>query len=290
MTLQGEHIHAPPVAIVVLNYNGAGVLPKLLGSLSTIDYPNLRILIVDNASTDDSLEVLESLSALLNFELIVNPTNLFFSEGNNIGIRKALQDGAEFVFLLNNDTIVPRRLITSLVDFMTKHPKAGITGPLIHFEYPPHTIWSAGGKVSTWFGLVRHRGIRQKDKGQFNRPLKVDYVSGAAMMVRRDVFEKVGLLDPAFTMYYEDTDFCFRARKAGFECWYVPTDPLIHLVSWSAGGQLSRLKIAMRARSGIKFFSRYSRWYQFPTIILGQIYEACRVASLVATSKITFRR
>ncbi|MCX6645484.1 MAG: hypothetical protein NTY09_03875, partial [bacterium] len=170
-----------------------------------------------------------------------------------------------------------------LVDFMESNPKAGIAGPMIHFAVPQNTIWGAGGMVNLWWGLVRHRGIRKLDNGQFSEPSKVDYVSGAALMATSGVFFSLNLLDESYPMYYEDTDFCFRARKAGFETWYVPTAPLIHLVSVAAGGQASRFKITRRFYAGMKFFARHARWYQWPTICIGQIYEAIRVGIMLLT-------
>jgi hypothetical protein len=274
------------VGLVVLNYNGSKVLPGLLESLDRLDYPLFRVFLVDNASTDDSLQFVRSYRSRTSMEIIANSENLLFSGGNNVGINRALQWGAVYILLLNNDTIVPPNLLSELVAFMEEHPMAGISGPMIHFREPEGTVWFAGGFVSTWWGLVRHRGIRSRDQGQFSAPMEVDYVSGCALMARREVFERVGLLDTSFPMYYEDTDLCFRARNAGFECWYVPTAPLIHLVSAAAGGQTSPFKIRRRFASGMRFFSRHARWYQWPTILLGQVYEALRVGIGVARGKL----
>ncbi len=268
--------------VVVLNYNGKDVLPGLLQSLAKIDHPNFRIFLVDNNSQDDSIEQARvNYSDKLPMEIILNSENLLFSAGNNVGIKRALEGGEEYIILLNNDTIVPVSMFRELAEFMDKNPKAGIAGPMIHFGEPEGTIWGAGGMVFTWWGLVRHRGIRQKDTGQFSEPAIVDYVSGAAIMVRREVFEKIGMLNPSFPMYYEDTDFCFRAKKAGYEIWYVPTEPLIHLVSVAAGGQTSGFKIRRRFASGMRFFARHAGFWQWPTIFLGQIYEAIRVGLMV---------
>lgn len=270
------------VGVIVLNYNGREVLPGLLESLENIDYPNWRLFLVDNASTDNSIALARSWLDKLPMEIIENRENLLFSAGNNVGIERAMDWGADYIFLLNNDTIVPSILISEMIDFMEKNPRAGIAGPMIHFGKPEGVIWGAGGRVYEWWGLVRHRGIRRVDGGQFPEPKRVDYVSGAAMLIKRDVIDKVGMLDAGFPMYYEDTDFCYRAKRAGFEVWYVPTAPLIHLVSVAAGGQASMFKIRMRYAAGMRFFAKYSRWYQWPTILLGQIYETIRVGLMIA--------
>lgn len=286
MTSTPEHTGAR-VGVVVLNYNGAWVLPGLLESLDRVQYPDFKVFLVDNASTDGSLIKAESHLPAFPIEIIANEENLFFSGGNNVGIDKALDWGADFVLLLNNDTVVPPMLVAQLVDFLKSNESAGIVGPMIHFKEPEGTIWAAGGNVSTWWGIVRHRGIREKDEGQFPKPAKVDYVSGCALMACRKVFEKIGKLDEAFPMYFEDTDFCFRAKNAGFETWYAPTEPLIHLVSVAAGGQVSKFKVQRRFWSGMKFFARHARWYQWPTILLGQVYEAMRISIMVGRGEIS---
>lgn len=278
-----------PVGVVVLNYNGANVLPALFESLDRVTYPEFRVFLVDNASQDNSLEFVKKYKPAFDMEIIENESNLFFSGGNNVGIKRALEWGADYVLLLNNDTIVPPDMISVLITFMAGTPNRGggaIAGPLIHFFEPAGHVWFAGGYVNKWFGLVRHRGIRVKDVGQFVGNEKVDYVSGCAMCVKKKVFERIGFLDEGFPMYFEDTDFCARASKAGFDSYYVHTDPLIHLVSVAAGGQLSGFKIARRTKAGLRYFARHARWYQGPTIVLGQIYEIFRVAFLALSGKI----
>lgn len=270
------------VGIVILNYNGKDVLPGLLESLTKIDYRNFRVFLIDNNSEDDSIErARDNYSGKLPLEIIENQENLLFSRGNNIGIKSAVNWEADYIILLNNDTVVPPQMIGQLVEFMEKQPNIGIVGPMIHFFEPDNTIWGAGGMVNSWWGLVRHRGIREVDNGQFSEPAKVDYVSGAALMARTEVFTRLNMLDESFPMYFEDTDFCYRAGNQGYETWYVPTSPLIHLVSVAAGGQASRFKISRRFSAGMKFFARHAKWYQWPTILLGQVYEAIRVGLLV---------
>ncbi len=270
------------VGIVILNYNGKDVLPGLLESLTKIDYRNFRVFLIDNHSEDDSIvQARDNYSNKLPLEIIENEENLLFSKGNNVGIKSAVNWEADYIIPLNNDTVVPPKMIDELVEFMERQPNIGIVGPMIHFFEPGNTIWGAGGMVNIWWGLVRHRGIREKDNGQFSEPAKVDYVSGAALMARTEVFTRLNMLDESFPMYYEDTDFCYRAGNRGYETWYVPTSSLIHLVSVAAGGQASRFKITRRFSAGMKFFARHAKWYQWPTILLGQVYEAIRVGLLV---------
>ncbi|HEX9744597.1 MAG TPA: glycosyltransferase family 2 protein [bacterium] len=277
------------VGIVVLNYNGEKVLPPLFESLEKLLYPDFRVFLVDNASSDKSLEYVKSYSAGFDMEVIENQQNLLFSGGNNVGIKRALEWGADYVLLLNNDTIVSPSMLDTLVEFMAGTANRGggaIAGPLIYFNKPEGHIWYAGGYVNRWLGTARHRGIRQKDVGQYGFLELVDYVSGCAMCVKKKVFEKIGYLDESFPMYYEDTDFCLRAKNEGFDTYYVPTEPMIHLVSVAAGGQLSGFKIMRRFRAGMKFFARHAKWYQWPTIILGQLIEAVRIMGLYLSGKV----
>lgn len=246
---------APMVWAVVLNYNGREVLAECLESLRKQDYPNLKILVVDNASTDGSAVVAESTQGV---EVICNARNLLFAGGNNVGIRKAVDSGAAYVVLINNDTVSDAGLIGALVAAIEGREGAGIAGPKIYYHSRPGVIWSAGGMVDFARGWVRHRGIRQKDEGQFDEIAEVDYVTGCCLMFKRGVYEVIGGLDEGFPMYFEDTDFCTRACRAGFKVIYAPRGRMWHKISYSSGGEFSRRKIMRRMIAGWLFFRKYS--------------------------------
>jgi GT2 family glycosyltransferase len=265
----------PGVWAVVLNYQGADVLGDCLRSLSKQDYSNLHILVVDNASTDGAHEIAEGMEGV---ELIRNEKNLLFAGGNNVGIRRAIDAGADHVVLLNNDTVSDTGLISGLVSALEDDEKAGIAGPKIYYHEQPDVIWSAGGGVDFAKGWVRHRGIRRKDTGQFDAVAEVDYVTGCCLMFKREVYSIIGGLDESFPLYYEDTDFCTRARKAGYKVLYVPDAKMWHKVSYSSGGEFSWRKANRRLKAGRRFFGRHSTRAQLIVMPFWQVVEFCRVA------------
>jgi GT2 family glycosyltransferase len=220
----------PTVSIIILNYNGREDTLACLRSMEHLTYPNARIIVVDNGSTDGSAEAFRAQHP--RFELIETGKNLGFTGGNNLGIRHALEQGADYVMLLNNDTVVAPDFLDVMVTAMEANPKAGVTGPTIYYYDSPETIWSAGGAIDWSHGTTCMVGLDEEDKAQFGlSPRPVDFVTGCAILARRDVWEKVGLLDEKFFMYYEETEWCVRARRAGFDILHVPTAMVWHKIS-----------------------------------------------------------
>ncbi len=222
----------PVVTVVVLNWNRASDTIECVRSLENIAYSHFEIVIVDNASTDGSANALEA--AFPTVKIIRNQRNLGYAEGNNVGIRYALGRGADYVLLLNNDTVVDKDLLRDLVRAIRSDPRAGIVGPKIYDYWEPTKIWFAGAFIDWSTGESPHLGLGEHDSGQFNRILEVDRMTGCAMMVKRDVFERVGLFDPKYFLYYEDVDFCVRAAKAGYKSFCVQAAKVWHKESSSS--------------------------------------------------------
>lgn len=256
----------PYVYIIVLNWNGLPDTLACLRSLSNIRYENYRVCVVDNASTDASVATIRS--EFPQVEIIENERNLRFAEGNNVGIRHALAQGAVYVLLLNNDTTVDPGLLQALVPAAEAETEVGMVGPKIYYFDQPDLIWSAGGEISFWKGKIHHRGLRQKDSEKFDRVAEVDYLTACALLVKRAVIERVGLLDPEYYIYVEDADWCERARRAGFKLLYVPGARVWHKVSASSGGGMTAFKVTNKVRSHFLFFRRYARWYHWFTLPL----------------------
>jgi len=274
----------PTVSIIVLSYNGRELTSDCVRSLLATSYTNRRIIVVDNASTDDSVVALreafhESMTSGA-IELVVSSTNLGFAAGNNVGMTLALQRGTDFVLLLNNDTLAAPDFLNRLVATMQTNPDAGIVGPLIYYIQPPDQIWFAGTDVMLARGISRHRGIRQRDRGQFTATAECDAVTGCAMLIRANVIRKIGLLDTLYPLYSEDNDYCMRARRAGFRILIDPTAKVWHKISAATGGQFNWKKIRLRAWSNFLFLLRYARWYHWLTIPWFQIAEVVRVGVL----------
>jgi len=216
---------APQVAIVVLNWNNAPDTLACLESLTRIDYPDHTILVVDNGSTDDSVARIGD--RFPRMEIRQTGANLGYAEGNNVGIRHALEQGVDYVLLLNDDVVVAPDMLSNLVAVAGREPLAGFLGPKVYHREEPQCLQSAGIALD-WLYDSRHRGQDQVDAGQFDVVEEVDAVSGCAMLASRRVLERVGLLAPQYFMYYEEIDWCLRARAAGFKNLYVPTARVWH--------------------------------------------------------------
>jgi len=282
---QHESSDAPRIAVVVLNWNGKALTLDCVRSLLEIQTPNVETIVVDNASSDGSAQaVRESFGGQVT--VIVNDENLGFAAGNNVGIQFALGRGADFVLLLNNDTVVDANLINGMLRPFDTNTDVGITGPKIYYHDPPEQIWFAGGEVFLARGVSRHIGIRETDRGQFDDQRDVDYVTGCALMARREVFELVGFLDPSYVAYYEDADLCMRARRAGFRIVYAPEGKVWHKISASTGGQVSRRKIVRKLKSTWMFFRRYARPWHWLTIPFFFAADVIRILILVLSGRI----
>ena len=236
------------IAIVIVSYNSSKDLPECLRSVYSLQSTvyRLKVIVVDNRSSDNSREVVKIFKDV---ELIKNKENLGFSEGNNVGIKLAVKNGADFVLLLNPDTKVDPNLILELLKVAESREKIGILSPKIYF-YPDFefhknrykenekgkVIWYAGGVIDWENILASHRGVDEVDNGQYDKMTETDFATGATMMLKRKVFEKIGYFDEKFFLYLEDLDFSIRAKKAGFKIFYVPTAICWHKWARSAGG------------------------------------------------------
>ncbi len=283
-------MNEPLVHCIILSYNGKQLTLDCLASVMESDYTNFCLVVVDNASSDGSAEAIRSTfdGPLLTgrMVLIQNERNLGFAGGNNVGIDHAVKHGADYVLLLNNDTTVDKRLLSELIIKAQADPSIGIAGPKIYYHQPPDMIWFAGGEIKLHKGLSRHIGIRQKDAGQYGEMRDCDYITGCAMLIRKSVIERVGLLDTAYRMYSEDADYCMRARQAGFRMAYIPSGKVWHRISAATGGQLKWRKIRLRLFSNLVFLMRYARWYHWLSIPWFFVADAVRVLIAVVSGRI----
>jgi len=210
----------PKVYILILNYNGGDDTLACLKSLQAITYTNAEIIVIDNASTDGSAARI--IAAFPGITILQNEGNLGFAGGNNVGIIYALERGADYIFLLNNDTVVDPGVIDELVRVGEGDESIGILGSLIYYYDSPEKVWFAGGKVYWPLGTARH--ITDVPEG----PREVDFITGCAFMVKRAVLEKTGVFDSDFFLYYEDADWSVRAARAGFKLVVVPASVVWH--------------------------------------------------------------
>ncbi|MBI3485316.1 glycosyltransferase family 2 protein [Candidatus Daviesbacteria bacterium] len=218
------------IAIVILNYKLKDLTLNCINSVLKSSYKNLQTIVVDNNS-EDNLEV--AISKINDVIFIQSGSNLGFTGGYNLGIKKALDLNSDYIFILNPDTTIQKNTIEELFKKAEKYDVA-IVSPKIYFS-DSRTIWYAGGKFDKANVLGSHIGVDQKDFGQFDQDSETDFATGAAMLVKKDVFDGIGLFDERYFMYYEDSDFCFRAKKAGFKIMYVYSGVVYHLNAQSTG-------------------------------------------------------
>ena len=247
---------APLVAVIQVAYGGRDYTLACLKSLGKSNYKNLKIILVDNDSPDDTSELVSK--SFPEVEIIKIGKNLGFAGGNNVGIDRALQSGVQFILLLNNDTEVDPDAIDKLVERAQKTDKLGAIGPTIYYHSAPDLIWSAGGIINFKWSFLKHRGIREKDRGQYSESVEVDYLTGCAIMFPAKIISEVGKLDESYWMYYEDADLCARLKRAGYKIVFEPDSKVWHKISSSTGGNISSRKMWFKFRSGWRFFKTYS--------------------------------
>lgn len=243
----------PPVSIIILNWNGKRYLKKCLDSVLKQNYNNFEIILVDNASTDGSIEFIKkgyrNEITLKKIKLILNSRNYGFAEGNNIGIAHA--HGRYLVFL-NQDTYVDKNWLINLVSYAQKNKKLGICGPKILDYDNPKIIQSKGSELD-FLGTPYHRGFNEIDKNMPEDPKIVSFICGAAFLVKREVLNKLSYcFDPSYFAYFEEVDLCWRAKLLGYECVYVPSAVIYH----KGKGPVSEKFIFLNARNKILSFKK----------------------------------
>ena len=235
------------VAVIVLNWNGWKDTISCLNSLQRLDYPDFYLIIVDNASTDDSVAQIER--AVPNIELLQNGANLGFGGGCNAGIRYALGKGADYIWLVNSDAVADPGALSALVKVADDNPALGSVGSLLYEADQPDKIQLWGGaRVNLWTGQSRHELVSGS----------LDFISGASLLLRRSALEEVGLFDQkTFFMYWEDTDIHFRLRKAGWQLAVSDNSRLWHKQSASLGKK-SPVLDEYFVQSGVRFLRRHA--------------------------------
>lgn len=219
----------PRIAIIILNWNGMTDTLECLDSLRRLDYTNYGSVVVDQNSSDGSREAIAR--EFPEVTVVRNAENLGFAEGSNVGIQYALEHGADYIALLNNDTTVESNFLRAIADAAMAHPGFDIFGPKIVFDSDPNLIWAAGSHINWQQGTCVQLGYRERDRGQHDAFAEVNALSGCAMVINRRAFQTIGLLDSRFFIYYEETDWCARAQQAGFRLLYVPGTVVRHKVS-----------------------------------------------------------
>jgi len=245
----------PSVFIVVLNWNGKADTLTCLHSLQDVADKKTRVVVVDNGSTDGSVVAIRA--AHPEVPVIETGRNLGYAGGNNVGIRHAIAEGADFVLVLNNDTVCAPDMIDRLLQAAAKHPGAGMFCPRIFYMHDPGRVWFDGAR---WKSAKLYFGFPGKDRLESELPAderEIDYACGAALFVRAEVVRQVGAFDERYFLVWEEADWCFRAREKGWTSMVVPAARVWHRVGASFGTEASPLRTYFSSRNRLVWLSRH---------------------------------
>lgn len=272
------------VTIVVLSWNGRDDTLACLRSLRAVTYEPISVLVVDNGSSDGTVEAVRD--AFAEVELLPQPANLGFAEGNNIGIRHALSRGSDYVLVLNNDTRADPGFLEPLVAAAEARSDAGALCPKILFEEAPDRIWFAGAAYDARRGYQgRLAGYRERDSAAFEGVRESERATGTAMLVPAAVLERVGGFDRELFAYSEDVDWSLRARAAGYRIYVVGDSRVYHRVSASSGGESSPVSLYYGVRNALVVAERHAplgplgTWRRRGTIVGAHTAQALRSGS-----------
>jgi len=268
------------VSIIILTANALVMTKEQLLDVAKLETDNLDVecIVVDNGSPDGTEEELKNYKlSNMKYKFIQSGANLGFAGGNNVGIKDALRCKFDYIVLMNNDLILQKDIIVKLVNFMMKNSDVGVASPKMYFAkgYEFHkdrykdkemgnVLWYAGGLIDRQNVYTSHRGVDEIDHGQYDNIEETDVANGACVIIRREVFKKVGLLDDSFFLYWEDADFCEKARSVGYKIIYFPKTWMWHKVSASSGGPGSPTNDYFLIRNRFYYSMRYSTpWTKF---------------------------
>lgn len=253
----------PRVTIITINYNQLTLTCELLNSLRDLTYPDVEIIVVDNASKENPSDVITR--EYPEAKIIVSSENLGFAGGNNLGIKAST---GKYILFLNNDTEVDRGFLEPLVTLFETHPDAGAASSKILYYNSDNTIQYAGStRIDPFTGRSKRIGFMEKDQGQHNVQRETDLVHGAAMMVPKSIINKVGMMPELFFLYYEEVDWCESIKKAGYKVFFVPDSKVYHKESMSIGKK-STLKTYYLTRNRLLYMRRNTSGFKKITWIL----------------------
>ncbi|HST23190.1 MAG TPA: glycosyltransferase family 2 protein [Blastocatellia bacterium] len=252
----------PRVYIIILNWNNYEDTKKCVESVEQATYPDLKIIIVDNASTDGSGERLQK--EFSQHQFVLNEGNLGFSKGCNRGIRVAMQDkDCAYVLLLNNDAVVTADFLEKAVESAERDSRIGLVGGKIFNSLESKVIAYAGGHMDFWRGMVVIRGFGEEDRGQYDGACEVGFVTGAFMLIKREVLEKVGLLPEEYFFGVEEWDYSYNVQQHGYKLYYVPEFVAYHMGDGSHWNYDARFAY-IGSRSRLIFQQKYLPKALFP--------------------------
>ncbi|MEI7813712.1 MAG: glycosyltransferase family 2 protein [Coriobacteriia bacterium] len=240
-------------AIIIVNWNGWEDTIACLDSCAGLDYANREMLVIDNGSTNDSVARIRA--AHPSVAVLETGANLGFAGGNNVGILTAIEHGASYIWLLNNDTTVEPRALSALVETIAANPDAGVAGSKITYFDRPDVLWYAGGEFTS-AGPVRHRGLDEPDTGQYELLEETGFVTGCSLFTTAEIIDRLGLLAEEYFLYWEEADFDWRVHAAGYKLLYVPESVVRHKVARSLGESWGTAQTKYLVRNMLLFYRR----------------------------------
>lgn len=251
------------VSIISVNYRQPQVSCDMLDTLTQLDYPALEVWLVDNGAEQNQEALYKR--HYPDVRVITSAENLGFAGGNNLAISRA---NGKYLLLLNNDTLVPENFLTPLVAFLEQHPEVGIVSPKIYYHQTPQLIQYAGvPRMNFYTGRNANPAKQQPDDGSYSGVFPTGYAHGACMLVRKTLFEQIGLLPERYFLYYEELDFCEQARRAGWEIYYFGESHIFHRESVTVGKH-HPLKTYYMFRNRYLFMRRNSQMPAYGIFIL----------------------
>lgn len=239
------------VGIVLVNYNGAKFQNECVRTLFQMSNHDFEVILVDNASEDNSVQQLKE--EFSNIHYLLQDENLGVAEGNNIGIQYSIKLGTEYTLLLNNDTELDEELLKELLKYANENT---VAVPKIYYYHDKQLLWYAGGELDWKHAEGTHRGFKEIDQGQYDTTEKITYSPTCCMLIHNCIFDKVGVIDKRYFMYYDDTDFCARLADRDVNMLYVPSAVIWHKVSSSSGGANTKLSIYYYYRNRLYYIRK----------------------------------
>lgn len=258
-------------ALIILHYKGEDDTKACLDSLRDSKIQNIDLSLIVVANNPSASLVSDVRTVYPELTLIENKENVGFAEGNNIGIRKALELQCEYIVLLNNDTLVSSDIISKLVTHANSQDSIGLISPKIYFAkgYEYHkerykenergkVIWYGGGQIDWQNVYASHYGVDEVDVGQYDKIRETDFTTGCCMLIKRNVVEKIGFFDKKYFLYFEDVDYSIRAKKNGFRVLYFPEACLWHKNASSSDKPGSSIHMYYQTRNRLYFGYKYA--------------------------------
>lgn len=263
-------MNRPPVGIVIVNWNLKDSLRETLVSFHKVNYPGLRIVVSDNASTDGSVEMVRN--EFPDVHLLTRDQGVGYAKGASLGL-DYLVDKTKYVFSTTNDVIVDPEILNVLVDYAEQHPEAGVLGSKIYFFDRPDVIWHAGGKINPIHGHPWHIGWEHNDHPRYDKTRECDFVTGCGFLLRAEALKQAGYFKGDLVFYAEDADLCYRIRERGFKVVYLSKARMWHKVETTLAKNRP-LQLRYSTRNTLYLLQRHRIGY-YPFSLLVHIFAVC---------------